>query len=87
MRTPDGLWGLPLLHELDTIHLCALLKALPEGYWELMVHPGYPWPGGSPFEGEQRLVELRALCSSEAKSIIKQRNIRLCAYKELPCAS
>lgn len=87
MRTPEGLWGLPLLHKLDTTHLCALLKALPEGHWELMTHPGYPWPGGSAFEGQQRLVELRALCSSEAKSIVEQRNIRLCTYKELPCAS
>jgi len=32
IRTPDGLWGLPQLHNLDTASLCLLLEKMPEGY-------------------------------------------------------
>jgi len=87
IRTPDGLWGLPQLHSLDTAGLCMLLEKLPEGYWELMTHPGYPHPQGRAFEGEQRLVEVQALCSAEAKDVINRRAIRLCTFGELPCVS
>jgi len=87
IRTPGGLWGLSQLHSLDTASLCLLLEKLPEGYWELMTHPGYPHPQGRIFEGEQRLAEVRALCSAEAKDIITRRDIRLCTFGELPCVS
>lgn len=87
IRTPDGLCGLSQLHSLDTASLCLLLEKLPEGYWELMTHPGYPHPQGRSFEGEQRLAEVRALCSAEAKDVITRRDIRLCTFGELPCAS
>ena len=87
IRTPDGLWGLPQLHSLDTLKLCEVLANLPVGCWELMTHPGYPYPQGRAFEGEQRRTELRALCSAEAKDVIKNLDIRLCSFKDLPCAS
>jgi predicted glycoside hydrolase/deacetylase ChbG (UPF0249 family) len=87
IRTPGGLWGLSQLHSLDTASLCLLLEKLPEGYWELMTHPGYPHPQGRIFEGAQRLAEVRALCSAEAKDVINRRDIRLSTFGELPCAS
>ncbi|MEN8686044.1 MAG: ChbG/HpnK family deacetylase [Desulfuromonadales bacterium] len=87
IRTPDGLWGLPQLHSLDTAGLCTLLENLPEGDWELMSHPGHPYRQGRPFEGEQRLTEMRALCSAAAKDIIGRREIRLGTFGDLPCAS
>jgi len=87
IRTPDGLWGLSQLHSLDTVTLCEILENLPIGYWELMTHPGYPYPHGRAFEGEQRRTEMRALCSAEVKDVIKRLDIRLCTFGELPCVS
>ncbi len=87
VSTPHGLWGMPLLNRLDTIRLCHLLGRLPEGVWELMTHPGYPFEQGGPFDGPQRLEELQALLSAEAREIIVRRRIRLCSFGELPCAS
>jgi predicted glycoside hydrolase/deacetylase ChbG (UPF0249 family) len=87
IQTPDGLWGLPQLHSLDTTGLCMLLEKLPEGFWELMTHPGYPYPQGRPFEGKQRLTEVQALCSAEAEDVISRRDIRLGTFGDLPCAS
>ena len=87
IRTPDGLWGLPQLNSLDTVGLCTLLEKLPEGYWELMTHPGHPYPQGRSFEGAQRLTEMQALCSAAAKDVITRRDIRLCTFGDLPCAS
>ncbi len=87
IRTTQGLLGLPQLHSLDTKALCTLLEEVPAGTWELMTHPGYPYPQGSAFEGEQRLAELKALCSKEAKKVIEQCHIRLCTFGDLPCAS
>jgi predicted glycoside hydrolase/deacetylase ChbG (UPF0249 family) len=86
-KTPDGLWGMPLLNRLDTNCLCNLLENLNEGFWELMTHPGYPFEQGGSFDGPQRQIELQALLSAEAKEVIARRQIRLCSYGELPCAS
>ena len=87
LRAPQGLWGMPLLNRLDTSRLCHLLERLPEGIWELMTHPGYPLEQGGPFDGPQRLEELQALLSAEARSIIARRHIRLSTFGDLPCAS
>ncbi len=86
-KTPDGLWGMPFLNRLDTNRLCNLLESLSEGFWELMTHPGYPFEQGGSFDGPQRQIELQALLSVEAKEVIARRNIRLCTFGNLPCAS
>lgn len=85
--TPDGLYGMPLLNRLDETHLCQLLACLPEGKWELMTHPGYTSDTGNPFDGKQREIELHALTSKKALDMIRQRNIRLCNFGDLPCVS
>lgn len=87
LKTPDGLWGMPLLNRLNTTSLCQTLENLPEGCWELMTHPGYPCCDGARFDGPQRQVELQALLSTEAKEVIARRKIRLCSFKDLACAS
>ena len=87
LRSPQGLWGMPLLDCLDTDRLCILLEQLPAGSWELMTHPGYPYRPGRAFDGPQRLEELKALCSAKARQIILRRRIRLCSFGDLPCAS
>lgn len=87
LQTPDGLLGMPLLNRLGTKSLCHLLENLTEGFWEVMVHPGYPYDSSNPFDGPQRQKELRALLAPEAKKIITRRKIRLCHFGDLPCAS
>lgn len=87
LLTPDGLMGMPLLNRLDQTSLCKLLENIPEGFWELMVHPGYSCDSGNPFDGPQREVELLALLSPEAKQVIARRNISLCHFGDLSCAS
>jgi predicted glycoside hydrolase/deacetylase ChbG (UPF0249 family) len=87
LLTPDGLMGMPLLNRLDKTSLCNLLENVTEGFWELMVHPGYSCDSDNPFDGPQREVELLALLSPEAKQIIARRNIRLCHFGDLACVS
>jgi len=87
IKAPQGLWGMPLLHNLNTTSLCLLIENLPQGQWELMAHPGYPYPQGRPFEGAQRQIELQALLSTEAREIITRRRIQLTTFGNLPCAS
>jgi len=87
LKTPEGLWGMPLLNRLDTTSLCQTLENLPKGCWELMTHPGYPCSGGGTFDGPQRQTELHALLSTEAIEVIARRRIRLCSFEDLVCAS
>jgi predicted glycoside hydrolase/deacetylase ChbG (UPF0249 family) len=87
LLTPDGLMGMPLLNRLDKTSLCNFLENITEGFWELMVHPGYTCDSDNPFDGPQREVELLALLSPEAKQIIARRNISLCHFGDLSCAS
>ncbi len=87
IKTPDGLWGMPLLNSLDTTNLCHLLENLPQGCWELMTHPGYPCAQDTSLDGPQRQLELQALLSAEAQEIITRRQIRLATFGELLCAS
>lgn len=87
LKTPDGLLGMPLLNRLNKTSLCQLLEKLPEGVWELMVHPGYASDSGLSFDGPEREEELQALLSPEAIKIIEHRKIRLCHFGELPCVS
>ncbi|MBW2478008.1 MAG: ChbG/HpnK family deacetylase, partial [Deltaproteobacteria bacterium] len=82
--TPDGIWGMPLLNRLDTESLCRLLEGLPEGVWELMTHPGYPFANDG-FSGPERAKELVALTSEAARKIIVERKIRLISFEDLPC--
>jgi predicted glycoside hydrolase/deacetylase ChbG (UPF0249 family) len=87
LLTPDGLMGMPLLNRLDKTSLCNFLENVTEGFWELMVHPGYTCDSDNPFDGPQREVELQALLSPEVKQIIARRNISLCHFGNLSCAS
>ena len=87
LLTPDGLWGMPLLHRLNEQNLCALLGSIPDGTWELMTHPGYAGKTSNPFDGKQRESELQALTSKAAAALVRQRDITLCSFGDLPCAS
>ncbi len=86
LRAPEGLWGMPLLNRIDAANLLTLLSRIPPGVWELMVHPGYP-DRPLPFSGTQRKKELSALCAPALRQSIRDRDIRLIHFGELPCVS
>jgi predicted glycoside hydrolase/deacetylase ChbG (UPF0249 family) len=86
LATPDGLFGMPLLNRLNLQNLGDTLRRIPEGSWELMVHPGYP-DGDSLFSGEERQEELVALMSPIIAAELHRCGITPISFRELTCAS
>jgi predicted glycoside hydrolase/deacetylase ChbG (UPF0249 family) len=86
LATPDGLWGMPRLGRLDEESLLGLLAGLPEGTWELMVHPGHRDPA-DPFGGIERERERAALTSPATRALTAGRGILPTTFGELACAS
>ncbi|MBE0503003.1 MAG: ChbG/HpnK family deacetylase [Desulfuromonadales bacterium] len=84
LATPDGLLGMPLLNWLNQETLLATLRSLPEGTWELMVHPGYP-DNTSPFSGAARHTELLALTASVSAVTLQRCGITPISFRELTC--
>lgn len=83
---PQGLLGADHLNTLDTLSLAELISTIPEGTWELMVHPGYPDPGsGDAFSGRQRQEEVKALTSKEVRDKTDTRRLCLIHFGDLPC--
>lgn len=81
--TPEGLFGMPLLNRLDATALRRLLAAIPDGTWELMVHPGEVGDH-DPFGGTARRKELHALHTPAVRRALGQ--FKLMTFAELPCA-
>lgn len=85
MVTTDGTLGIVFTGHLDQPALCKLLRRVPEGSWELVVHPGFNDP---PLAGLSRLTiqreaELRLLTSSEIRQAIESAGIELITYADL----
>ena len=68
-----------------TPHFLSILRSLPDGVSEIMVHPGkdnrilddiYHWQ----YHWEE---ELDSVTAAEAAEVIKERQIRLISYEEL----
>jgi len=85
-RTPDGLWGMPSLNRLDEVELVRILQRVPPGTWELMVHPGGCEPADS-FATHHRVREVEALTAASIQALVRERQIRLIHFGDLPCAS
>lgn len=83
--TPDGLWGMPLLNRLNETTLAETLARIPEGTWELMVHPGYRDPD-DPFGGPEREDELAAVTAPPIRRLISARGIELTRFGACACA-
>lgn len=69
--------------------LCAALQSLPPGVTELMCHPGY-WDHHGTVKSSynvQREGELRALCSSRLRPLLKSLGIVLITFKPLGAAT
>lgn len=82
LRSPEGLWGMPLLNRLDDHRLLGLLDSLPTGCWELMAHPGDLDPR-NPFSGPERIRERQALCHPAVLRRIEERAITLIHFGDV----
>ena len=85
IMTPDSFFGMLAGGHLYTPHFLSMLRALPDGVSEIMVHPGkdnrvlddiYHWA----YHWEE---ELASVTSAEAMKMIEERQIRLISYEEL----
>lgn len=85
IAVPDSFFGMLAGGHLFTPHFLSILRALPDGVSEIMVHPGkdnrvldniYHWA----YHWEE---ELASVTSAEAMKIIKECKIRLISYEEL----
>ena len=86
VATPDGLFGMPLLNRLNQERLIDTLRSIPEGTWELMVHPGYT-DEFSPFSGAARQEELVALTDPVIAATLHDCGITPISFRELACGS
>lgn len=86
MVSTDGTVGIAATGMLDQTILLKILRALPEGTWELVCHPGY-WDADLQAAGTRltrsRQVELAALTSSETREAIVSQRIELISYADL----
>jgi chitin disaccharide deacetylase len=86
MLSTDGTVGIAATGKLDEKVLLAILRALPEGTWELVCHPGYAdsdlRAAGTRLV-ESRRVELEALTSEETKKTLEARGIELISHADL----
>jgi predicted glycoside hydrolase/deacetylase ChbG (UPF0249 family) len=66
-----------------------MLKNLPQGFSEFVVHPGYVDDGLRHWSTylHQRVQELKVLLSTEFKAAICESNIHLAGYRDIPLRS
>jgi predicted glycoside hydrolase/deacetylase ChbG (UPF0249 family) len=84
--TTDGTVGIAVTGKLNQPLLEAIVKALPQGTWELVCHPGYAdadLKAAGTRLVESRQVELDALSSQQTKNLIAARGIELISYADL----
>jgi hopanoid biosynthesis associated protein HpnK len=86
MASTDGTVGIAVTGLLDQHKLLRILKALPEGTWELVCHPGYSdadlQSAGTRLT-QSREIELAALTSEATKEALARRKIELISYADL----
>lgn len=76
LRTADHFRGLALSGRMTPEGLAALVRALPEGTTELMVHPGRR-AEGTTFDGADREAELAALLSPMFRRALDEGGVEL----------
>jgi hopanoid biosynthesis associated protein HpnK len=86
MVSTDGTVGIAVTGMLDQQKLLRILKALPDGTWELVCHPGY---SDSDLQAartrltKSRKIELSALTSAEVREVLARQKIELISYADL----
>jgi hopanoid biosynthesis associated protein HpnK len=86
MVSTDGTVGIAATGLLDQQILLRILKALPEGTWELVCHPGYSdaelQAAGTRLT-TSRETELAALTSAATRAALAEHKVELISYADL----
>jgi len=85
LATTDGTVGIVLTGSLDQQRLCALLRHVPDGTWELVTHPGYDEPALRAISSlaEARQTELQLLTAEQTRRCLQECGIELISFREL----
>jgi hopanoid biosynthesis associated protein HpnK len=86
MVSTNGTVGIAVTGKLDQQILLRILKALPEGTWELVCHPGYSdadLKASGTRLTRSREIELAALTSPETRAALVREKIELISYADL----
>lgn len=86
MLSTDGSVGVVATGSLKPLHFERILRALPEGTWEFVCHPGYNDDDLARINTrlrESREIELEIMTSPGSRELIRSENIELISYREL----
>jgi len=86
MVSTDGTVGIAVTGMLNQQKLLRILKALPDGTWELVCHPGYSdsdLKAAGTRLTKSREIELTALTSTEVREVVARQKIELISYADL----
>jgi predicted glycoside hydrolase/deacetylase ChbG (UPF0249 family) len=86
LNTPDGTLGIVLTGALDLAALRAIARAMPEGTWELVCHPGYHDPdldAAGTWLRASRARELETLTAPAAADVLREEGVKLISYRDL----
>jgi hopanoid biosynthesis associated protein HpnK len=84
--TTDGTLGIEVTGALDETLFHAIARAIPEGTWEFVCHPGYnneDLRAARTRLRQSREVELRVLTLPAARILLSQQGIELISYRDL----
>ena len=84
--TPDGTLGIVVTGALDETLFYAIARAIPEGTWEFVCHPGYndaDLEAGKTRLRASRETELRVLTLPAAREVLESLGIELISYDDL----
>ena len=74
------------IRQRDPTELARIVSTLPQGTWELVLHPGYDddalRAAGTRLR-ESREIELQLLTSAQTRDLLDRTGIRLISYRDL----
>lgn len=86
MKSTNGTLGIVVTGSLDFALFESMVRAMPEGTWELVCHPGYQDAALNGIRTRLRAAreaELKVLTSPDARRLLDQQGISLINYAEL----
>jgi hopanoid biosynthesis associated protein HpnK len=86
LKTTDGTVGIADTGTLDEVAFARIISCLPEGTWELVLHPGYNdvalQSAGTRLR-ESREIELRVLTSRLTRDLLDRAGVQRITYRDL----
>ena len=82
LRFTDHFRGAVISRAMSLEGMENLLRRLPEGSSELMMHPGYP-DAGDAFSNEDRVKEVRILTDPRIRRLLEETGVQLCHFGQL----